>query len=204
MIDTGTRTRGTRMPRGPLAGLLALLLAACGLTPVHAPHAVDGRQVDVDALLAATPLHLEGPERLVPLVADALAARGLDVAYGTAGGTAAATPHARIRLDLDDDRFGFRRDRAATRARVAVAADVRLYSPLAASPIFSRRLAARSFYDLVRSDFANDVRHDQALREAADALAERILVMLTRRLPRIAGMSGEGSDEGAGAGNRPR
>ncbi len=174
--------------------LLALALVGCGLRPVHVPREAGGRTLDIDALLASTPLHLEGPEQLVALVADALAARGLDVAGGS-GGDDGGIAYARIRVDVDDSRFGFRRDRAATRASVAVQADVRLYSSLTASPVFSRRLAARSFYDIVRSDFANDVRHDQATYEAVDALAERILVMLTRRLPRVAEVSGKGRDE---------
>ncbi|RMF14922.1 MAG: hypothetical protein D6757_05465 [Alphaproteobacteria bacterium] len=185
-----------------LVALLAALLGGCGLRPVHAPQRLEGRTVDVDALLAATPLHLEGPEQLVPLVADALAARGLDVADGSGGDAGMA--HASIRLAVADDRFGFRRDRAATRASVALRADVLLYSSLTASPIFSQQLTARSFYDIVRSDFANDVRHDQAAREAADALAERILVMLTRRLPRVANITGEGVARQAPAGTRPQ
>lgn len=185
-----------------LIALLAVLLAGCGFRPVHAPQQLEGRTVDVDALLAATPLHLEGPEQLVPLVADALATRGLDVADGPGGDEGAA--YARIRLGVADDRFGFRRDRAATRASVALRADVLLYSSLTTSPIFSQQLRARSFYDLIRSDFANDVRRDQAAREAADALAERILVMLTRRLPRVAKVSGERVARQSPAGTRPQ
>lgn len=159
------------MMRRAIAAVCLCLLAGCGFRPLYGEGGGEAEAVVRDSFAGievAEPVDRLSQELRNELV-GALTPRGLS-----------DSPRYSLRFQLEEEveGFAFRRDRAVTRERVKLDAEIVLVDLETDEPILRDSASAWAAYDVVQSDFSNVTARRDARSRAADQLAERIVSRL--------------------------
>ncbi len=159
---------GRDWPRMTALVLLLLLLTGCGFAPAYRPSA---GAAHAPAALTDLPVRIAADAAL----ADVLLREGADLGLSLQppGHAADAGPVAVLRVSLQEERYGLRRDRAATRAAVRIAGDLLLPNATGDRPPVIP-VAAVVPYDILRSDYATEIARRDALARAGRLLLEQV------------------------------
>lgn len=161
-----------------LAGSLFLLalLTGCGFTPAYRPPA-ENAAPGTSAPFAELPVRVLAEAPLADLLLQESADLGLSLlppARSADGG-----PMATLRVSLQEERYGLRSDRAATRAAVRIAGDLLLPDEADAQTAAIPVLAVVP-YDILRSDYATEIARRDALMRAGRMLLEQVRAGIAR------------------------
>ncbi len=159
---------------GPI--LLLALSAGCGFAPAYRPLAEDAAP-RADAAFANPPVRILAEAALVDLLLQENADLGLSLLPATRA--ADAGPAAILRVSLQEERYGLRSDRAATRAAVRIAGDL-LLPDASDAPTTTVPVVAVVPYDVLRSDYATEIARRDALARAGRMLLEQVRAGIAR------------------------
>jgi len=152
-------------------GFVGMLVAGCGFRPLYGDSGARGDEIVRESfagIAVEEPSDRLSQELRNHLIGN-LTPRGLS-----------DTPRYSLRFDLAEDieGFAFRQDRAVTRERVKLDADIVLVDLETDEPVLQDHATAWAAYDVVQSDYANVISRRDATSRAADQLAERIVARL--------------------------
>ena len=163
------------MPRTVAPLLVLFLLTGCGFAPAYRPSA-GAAQAQAPAALTDLPVRLVADAAL----AEVLREQGTDLGLSLLppGQGADAGPAAVLRVVLEEERYGLRSDRAATRAAVRITGDFLL--PGATGGQTAIPVVAVVPYDILRSDYATAIARRDALARAGRQLLEQVRAGILR------------------------
>ncbi len=158
--------------------LLLALSAGCGFAPAYYRPSAEETAANTAAVTGLAPVRIVAEAPL----ADLLIQEGTDLglsflpaARSTDTGSAAV-----LRVSLQEERYGLRSDRAATRAAVRIAGDLLLPSDAGDAPATTIPVAAVVPYDILRSDYATEIARRDARGRAGRLLLEQVRAGLAR------------------------
>jgi len=155
--------------RSAVAALGLLLLAGCGFSPLYGGGDRDAAVQESFAGIRVDQADSRLSQHLRNQLIGVLSPRGV-----------AESPRYELNFDLarDVEGFAFREDRAVTRERVKLDAEITLVDLKKGEPVLQESASAWAAYDIVQSDFANVNSRRDAEKRAADQLSERIVSRL--------------------------
>jgi LPS-assembly lipoprotein len=166
--------------RLPLLYCLAVLLSACGFTPVYGDR---GLGAGVARDLAAVRID-SIPEREGQMLHNRL----IDRFYGQAG--QALTPRYRLSVALTarEEELGIQRDATATRARLRLQAEYELIDNVSGQVVYRTFSRSVISYNLLESQFAilasKQDAYERGMTELADDIRTRLSLYFSRRAGR--------------------
>ncbi|NBX66714.1 MAG: hypothetical protein EBQ96_06950 [Proteobacteria bacterium] len=156
---------------------LALVLSACGLSPVYGTYADTGTQASVVAALDSVYIDVI-PDRPGQKLRNTLIDRMVDTGRNTKGDAAYKLQIGGLSESIYG--IGIAKDATATRSQIRLAASFTLFDTrgLKPEPVFTRSVSATSSFNTLASQYTTLVTEDDARDQTIRLLADQIMTNL--------------------------